>query len=94
MSSEPQITSGTAAQTFTERILTHRQADLLPVHDVVGRWLHREPAFLHEHEPEHLPGAVHDLTAARIWGIIPALAACGLVVAKAIHVLQTREIGG
>ena len=27
-----------------------------------------------------LPGAVHDLTAARIWGIIRALAACGLVV--------------
>ena len=27
-----------------------------------------------------LPGAVHDLTAARIWGIVRALAACGLVV--------------
>ena len=27
-----------------------------------------------------LPGAVHDLTAARIWGIIQALAACGLIV--------------
>jgi hypothetical protein len=27
-----------------------------------------------------LPGAVHDLTAARIWGIIKELAACGLVV--------------
>jgi DDE superfamily endonuclease/Helix-turn-helix of DDE superfamily endonuclease len=27
-----------------------------------------------------LPGAVHDLTAARIWGIIAELAACGLVV--------------
>jgi DDE superfamily endonuclease len=27
-----------------------------------------------------LPGAVHDLTAARIWGIIRTLAACGLVV--------------
>ena len=26
-----------------------------------------------------LPGAVHDLTAARIWGIIQALAACGLI---------------
>jgi DDE superfamily endonuclease len=26
-----------------------------------------------------LPGAVHDLTAARIWGIIRELAACGLV---------------
>src|SRR6516225_5990908 len=26
-----------------------------------------------------LPGAVHDLTAARIWGIITALASCGLV---------------
>ena len=30
--------------------------------------------------PGPLPGAVHDLTAARIWGIIQALAACGLVV--------------
>jgi hypothetical protein len=27
-----------------------------------------------------LPGAVHDLTAARIWGIIQALTPCGLVV--------------
>jgi DDE superfamily endonuclease len=27
-----------------------------------------------------LPGAVHDLTAARIWGIIRELGACGLVV--------------
>ena len=27
-----------------------------------------------------LPGAVHDLTAARIWAIIAELAACGLVV--------------
>ncbi len=27
-----------------------------------------------------LPGAVHDLTAARIWGVIRELAACGLVV--------------
>ena len=27
-----------------------------------------------------LPGAVHDLTAARIWGIIQAPAACGLIV--------------
>jgi hypothetical protein len=27
-----------------------------------------------------LPGAVHDLTAARIWGIVRDLAACGLVV--------------
>jgi hypothetical protein len=26
-----------------------------------------------------LPGAVHDLTAARIWGIIAELAACGLL---------------
>jgi hypothetical protein len=27
-----------------------------------------------------LPGAVHDLTAARLWGIVRELAACGLVV--------------
>jgi hypothetical protein len=27
-----------------------------------------------------VPGAVHDLTAARIWGIVQALTACGLVV--------------
>jgi hypothetical protein len=53
MSSEPQVTSSTATQNSTERMLARRQADLLPVHDVVGRWLHREPAFLHEHEPEH-----------------------------------------
>ncbi len=27
-----------------------------------------------------LPGAVHDLTAARIWGIVRELASCGLVI--------------
>jgi DDE superfamily endonuclease len=34
-----------------------------------------------------LPGAVHDLTAARIWGIVRALAASGLIVLadKAYH---------
>ena len=53
MSSEPQVTSSKAPSNSTERVLTRRQADLLPVYDVVGRWLHREPAFLHEHEPEH-----------------------------------------
>ena len=30
--------------------------------------------------PGPLPAAVHDLTAARIWGILRELAACGLVV--------------
>jgi len=48
-----QVTSIRTTQNCTERILTRRQADLLPVYDVVGRWLHREPAFLHEHESEH-----------------------------------------
>jgi hypothetical protein len=48
-----------------------------------------------------LRGSTHDLRAARIWGIIRHLAAAGLIVladsgyqghlAKAIHVLQTRE---
>jgi hypothetical protein len=28
------------------------------------------------------PGAVHDLTAARIWGIVRALAASGLVAGR------------
>jgi hypothetical protein len=32
---------------------------------------------------EPLPGAVHDLTAARIWGIIRELAACGLLLVLA-----------
>jgi hypothetical protein len=53
LSSEPPVASSTATQNSTERVLTRRQADLLPVSDVVGRWLHREPAFLYEHEPEH-----------------------------------------
>jgi len=53
MSSELQVTSSKTTSNSTERILTRRQADLLPVYDAVGRWLHREPAFLHEHEPEH-----------------------------------------
>ena len=55
MTSEPQVTSSTATQNSSERILTRRQADLLPVYDVVGRWLHRNPAFLHEtHHLEEL----------------------------------------
>jgi hypothetical protein len=53
MSSEPQVTSSRPTQDSTERVLTRRQADVLPVYDVVGRWLHREPALLHEHEREH-----------------------------------------
>jgi hypothetical protein len=53
MSSEPQVPSSTATQNSAERTLTRRQADLLPMYEVVGRWLHREPAFLHEHQPEH-----------------------------------------
>jgi hypothetical protein len=40
-----------------------------------------------------LPGAVHNLTAARIWGII-AEPSPRRQLAKAIRVLQTREIGG
>ena len=53
MSSEPQVTSSKAPKNSTERVLTRRQADLLPVYAVVARWLHREPAFLREHEREH-----------------------------------------
>jgi hypothetical protein len=46
-----------------------------------------------------LPGAVQDLSAARIWGIIRELADAGLIVlagqiVKAIHVLQAHEIAG
>jgi hypothetical protein len=37
-----------------------------------------------------LPGWVHDLRAAGIWGIIRQLKNAGHL-AKAIHVLQTRE---
>jgi DDE superfamily endonuclease/Helix-turn-helix of DDE superfamily endonuclease len=43
-----------------------------------------------------LPGAIHDLTAARIWGILQELRCCPWragQLAKAIHVLQTHEIG-
>ena len=67
MSPEPQVTSSTATQNSPERILTRRQADLLPVYDVVGRWLHREPAFLHEHEPEHHLEELALMTVAAEW---------------------------
>ena len=53
MSSEPQVTSSTTTKNSTKRVPTRRQADLLPVYDAVGRWLHREPDFLQEREPEH-----------------------------------------
>ena len=53
MSAEPQVTSSRTSQNSTERMLTRQQADLLPVYDVVGRWLRRQPAFLHKHEPDH-----------------------------------------
>jgi hypothetical protein len=67
MSPEPQVTSSTATQNSPERVLTRRQADLLPVYDVVGRWLHREPAFLHEHEPEHHLEELALMTVAAEW---------------------------
>jgi hypothetical protein len=67
MSSESQVTSSTATQNSAERVLTRRQADLLPVYDVVGRWLHREPTFLHEHEPEHHLEELALMTVAAEW---------------------------
>lgn len=44
-----------------------------------------------------LPGAVHDRTAARIWGILRKLQCCPWKagqLAKAIHALQACEVGG
>src|ERR1700730_1636418 len=67
MSPEPQVISGTTTQNSPERVLTRRHADLLPVYDVVGRWLHREPAFLHEHEPEHHLEELALMTVAAEW---------------------------
>ncbi len=67
MSSEPQVTSSTATQNSTERVLTRRQADRLPMYDVIGRWLHRESAFLHEHEPEHHLEELALMTMAAEW---------------------------
>ncbi|MGA2829720.1 MAG: hypothetical protein ABSF03_26825 [Streptosporangiaceae bacterium] len=67
MSSEPQVISGTTTQNSPDRVLTRRQADLLPVYDVVGRWLHREPAFLHEQEPEHHLEELALMTVAAEW---------------------------
>ncbi len=40
-----------------------------------------------------LPGAVHDLTAARIWGIIQALAASGLITLGDKGYLGEDDIG-
>ena len=34
---------------------------------MVGRWLHREPAFLHEHEPEHHLEELALMTVAAEW---------------------------
>jgi hypothetical protein len=65
MSPESQVTSSTATQTSTERVLTRRQADLLPVYEVVGRWLQREPAF--QHEPEHHLEELALMTASAEW---------------------------
>jgi hypothetical protein len=33
----------------------------------LGRWLHREPAFLHEHEPEHHLEELALMTVAAEW---------------------------
>ena len=41
MTSEPEVTSTKATPNSTERILTRRLADRLPVDDVIGRRLHR-----------------------------------------------------
>ena len=67
MSSDPKVTSNTATQNCPEQVLTRRQADLLPVYEVVGRWLHREPAFLHEHESEHHLEELALMTVAAEW---------------------------
>ena len=67
MSSDLQVTSGRATQNSTKRVLTRRQADLLPVYEVVGRWLHREPAFLHDREPEHHLEELVPMTVAAEW---------------------------
>ena len=67
MSSEPQVIGSTAPQNSTERVLTRRDADLLPVYDVVDRWLHREPAFLHESEPERHLEEMALVTVAAKW---------------------------
>ena len=76
MSPEPQVTGSTATtQTSAGRVLTRRQAGLLPVYDVVGRWLSREPAFLHEHEPERHLEALALMTDDRIGRVADPLAA-------------------
>jgi hypothetical protein len=46
----------------------------------VARSAHRHPRRRHRVVSGPLPGAVHDLTAARLWGILRELAASGLVV--------------
>lgn len=53
MQSVPQATTSDATEHAGTRVLTRQQADLLPVYEAVERWLHHEPAFLHEDEPEH-----------------------------------------
>jgi hypothetical protein len=72
MTCEPQVTSTTATQNSTERVLTRRQADLLPAYGVVGRWFHRAPAFLHENEPEH---HLEELALMAVWAVADSLAA-------------------
>ena len=67
MSSESQVTSTTATRNSTERILTRRQADQLRVYEVVERWLHQEPAFLHEDGPEHHLEELALMTVAAEW---------------------------
>ena len=37
------------------------------MYDVVGRWLYRESAFLHEHEPEHHLEELALMTVAAEW---------------------------
>ncbi len=67
MSSEPQVIGTTATQNSIERVLTRRQADQLRVYEVVERWLHQEPAFLHEDGPEHHLEELALMTVAAEW---------------------------
>jgi hypothetical protein len=67
MRSVPNMTGAEVGASPDARVLTRQDADQLPVYEVVERWLHRDPAFSREHDPEHHLEELALMTVAAEW---------------------------
>jgi hypothetical protein len=67
MQSVPNATGAEVGASPDARVLTRQDADRLPVYEVVEHWLHRDPAFSREHDPEHHLEELALMTVAAEW---------------------------